>query len=206
MAFIPVDDVAVAEIVVNCQGQKCENTLYFKHGTLEWDEEQLTALGEALLEWWGMFVAPKVTQAAFVVEVKVTSLNSDVAPSVTVTSPPGVVKGEDLLQPLPNNTTLCISLRTGSRGKWARGRNYTIGMCTDHIVGNFANTDYVSSMVNAYNQIFPLAETLGCTWVVVSRHLNKVPRLTGVTYDVTAVIVADLALDSQRRRLVGRGQ
>jgi hypothetical protein len=43
------------------------------------------------------------------------------------------------------------------------------------------------------------------TWVVVSRFSGGVERVTGVTTPVVQAAYHDLNLDSQRRRLTGRG-
>jgi hypothetical protein len=65
----------------------------------------------------------------------------------------------------------------------------------------------VDGVVNGFNAYWTEVETNvpEAHLVVVSRVQNKVTLSQGLTYRVNAVIVTDNYVDSQRRRLTGRG-
>jgi len=50
-----------------------------------------------------------------------------------------------------------------------------------------------------------VADGLGADWVVVSRFHDNAPRTAGVVSFINAATVVDATVDSQRRRLPGRG-
>jgi hypothetical protein len=59
--------------------------------------------------------------------------------------------------------------------------------------------------VAAYSNVDDVIADFDGTWCVVSRHLDGLPRDIGITRKITTVILTDLTIDSQRRRLPGRG-
>lgn len=205
MAFIPAENTALVEFVCLFQDQICENTLYFRRDG-GWDLGSMTALWENCLNWWINFVEDYVSVNVELQEIKITDLTSDTAPVYSAAPSPkpnGNVTGD----PLPNNVSLAVSFRTSGRGRSSRGRNYVFGLAEAEVTGNVVEAGYLSTIQTAYDSVqSDIAVDLGADWVVVSRYHNKAPRTTALVQQVTAAVIVDPFVDSQRRRLPGRGR
>jgi hypothetical protein len=119
---------------------------------------------------------------------------------------PAVLTGADASGAMPNSTTICLSLRSDQRGRSARGRLYWLGLPRDGVVDNTVASDRLSAIVSALNLLRAAIETAGYEWSIVSFIHNGVPRVGGPVYFVVEnVIAVDNTIDSQRRRLPGRG-
>jgi hypothetical protein len=203
MAFIPVNNCVMAELRFTLDGQKVENTLYFQRASA-WTAPLGVLLGDHLYTWWVDNMAASLTDSLTLDSVHVTDLTAvdgfavDFVPDVAET---GVVGATSV----PNNCAICISFRTEARGRTGRGRNYIMGMPQTHVTLNTLDTADGIAFVAAYNALPTVAGASAATWVVVSRFLDSLPRDIGITRSITTVILLDLTIDSQRRRLPGRG-
>lgn len=205
MAFIPVPDTAEVEVIMELYGQRVENTLYFfKAGGHE--AEDLVALGSSIIDWWIERYAAFATSDVQLLEVIVTDLSSDTAPSIAVPAPASTF-GEAEPPSAPGNVTFTITFRTAERGRSARGRNYVVGIGESQITGNDVGATYRNLVSLAYNDLLsPGVQPDGEIWSVVSRQQDNIPLSVGVHRTITSTGFADSAIDSQRRRLRGRGQ
>ena len=72
---------------------------------------------------------------------------------------------------------------------------------------NTIDSTFASNIVGAYLQLVNPSTVLpaGWIWVVVSKQASGLPRTAGVFTEVFQALVVDLIVDSQRRRLPGRG-
>lgn len=212
MPFVPVLNTAEAQLVVRLDSQTMENTLFFQLPT-DPSAADLLSLGGDLIAWWGDNIAPQVSAAAELIEIVCTSLTSDTSPSVTSVPPVaalGLVSGDFL----PTNASLAVSFRTNLRGRSFRGRNYVIGLTESQVTGNHVSNVSVAAYKAAYEVLLPAggAFTDDWAWVVVSRfhgvdvNHKPIPRTAGVRTAVTSVVIVDDVIDSQRRRLPGRGR
>lgn len=203
MAFIPVTNTVMAELRFTLDGQQVENTLYFQRAS-PWTAPLGVLLGEHLLTWWTDFMADNLSDNIALDSVHVTDLTTvdgfavDAVPDGSI---PGVIGGDAL----PNNCAICISFRSEARGRSGRGRNYICGLARDSVVANTLTTGAGIAFVAAYNALPDVAGDSAATWVIVSRFLDGVPRDFGLTRSIITVILLDLTVDSQRRRLPGRG-
>jgi len=203
MAFIPVTNCVMAELRFTLDGQHVENTLYFQRASA-WTAPLGVLLGDHLFTWWVDNMAPDLSDAISLDTVHVTDLTTvsgfavDFVPAA---SEPGIVGNPSL----PNNCAICISFRTEARGRTGRGRNYICGIPQSHVTLNTLDTGDGIDFVAAYNALPTVAGASAATWVVVSRFLDGAPRAAGLTRSITTVILQDLTIDSQRRRLPGRG-
>jgi len=211
MPFVPVANTALVEIRMTADLQEVENTLYFEKATAL-TEGDLNDLGDAIITWWGDNIAPLVWAGVTVREVVCTDLSS--ASSLQVSRVPAAPLIGGLSVPaLPTSVSLTISFRTALRGRSFRGRNYIVGLTEGQTTGtNTVDSSLSDSFVTAYEQLLTLAGDLGLQWVVVSRFSGvdadekPIPRAAGVTTPITTVLVVDNIVDSQRRRLPGRGR
>jgi len=203
MAFVPVLDTVSASMRFTLWGQQIESTLYFKHSG-----EPTTEDLQDIADYVDDFAASKLLAAGLSVsmvyrETFVTWLATVTSPTAVSTVSAGAT-GSDGDASLPGNVCFCVTFRTAERGRSARGRNYVSGIPVGSQTGNTIPSAFADGIVGAYNALieFPLADW---TWVVVSRTQGGVSLLNGVTLPVTQAAYADLNLDSQRRRLTGRG-
>jgi hypothetical protein len=211
MPFVPVPDTVLAEIRMQQDSQKIENTLYFKGTSL--DVPTATTLATALIDWWTANIAPKTHVSLILSSVVITDLSSATGFQVGVaptTSTHGLITGSD---EMPNNVVATISFRTGSRGRSFRGRNYIAGLTNGQITANTLTSTAITDFLDAYNALLAVATAQDVVWVVASRFSGvdpvthkPIPRTTGITTEITNVLFADDTVDSQRRRLPGRGQ
>lgn len=211
MAFVPVPNTALVEIRMTQDVQEVENTLYFEFDAPP-DSTVLGALGEAILNWWTTNLAALLWSGLNVREIVCTDLTTATGPQVA-TVPETATHGTGGGQGLPNNASLSISFRTGFRGRSFRGRNYIIGLLESQTNSpNEVEQATVDAFVAAYTALLPVAEALSATWVVASRFSGvdgdhkPIPRTTGLTTPILSVVAADNIIDSQRRRLPGRGK
>jgi len=107
----------------------------------------------------------------------------------------------------PNETTYCVSLRTGVSGRSARGRFYWLGLAVANIatqnrVGALFRTNVTASVQTLIGAI----AADGYQWSIVSYISNGVPRPGGPVYfPVLTATTTDDIVDSQRRRRPGIG-
>jgi hypothetical protein len=135
-----------------------------------------------------------------------TDLSTQTSPTVTVTT--GLpITGTNTSDPLPNHVALCVSFRTNGRGRSARGRNYVSGFGEDAASGNTFSGTIANPIAQGYAALINSATyTLDWEWVVYSRYENGDPRTEALIAPVDNVVLTDLVVDSQRRRLPGRGR
>lgn len=111
-------------------------------------------------------------------------------------SPPQA--GGDFENSFPGNVAMCVSLRTALAGRRFRGRKYFSGIPLTKIAGNTLDSLFAGNVVSDINGLIAALNTNGTPLSIVS--------FVGVTVvPVTTAIMADLNVDSMRRRLTGRG-
>lgn len=203
MPFVPAENVAQVELRQRLDDQRVENTLYFLK-TVPISIGDLETISDVMRLWWEEALAPQVSLDLTLVEVFVTDLTTDTSPTFS-NSPSSPIPGEIAKEALPNNVALCVSFRTAGRGRSSRGRNYVAGLDIDSVLHNTVDPSRVEGIANAYQDITPRLDGLLFDWVVVSRFSGGVPRSAALVQPITSVIVVDPTVDSQRRRLPGRG-
>ena len=210
MPFVPVLNTVLVEIRMLLDSQRVENTLYFSSGSPP-SSPAMATLGNNIIAWWLENIAPITSTGVVVREVVVTDLTSDIGPQVTVV-PATPLAGLVADETLPNNVSIAVSFRTEQRGRSFRGRNYFVGLTDGFVNGNNVLGTFADDLVAAYDLLntTPFAPTW--TWSVVSRFSgvdpvtgDPIPRATGVITPITTVLVTDFTVDTQRRRLPGRG-
>jgi len=203
MPFIPFANTAGVQLIFNAEGQRCENTLYFDHGT-SMTVEDLETLAEVLVQWWDTDMQPLICGGVELVTVIVDDLSTETSPGIEWVSGLPLV-GTDDSGCQANNVALAITLLTSTRGRSFRGRNYILGVpISAKATANVVEETYAASLVSAYASLRADALVEGFEMVVASRYSLGAPRVAGVVTPVTNFRV-NLVLDSQRRRLPERG-
>lgn len=203
MPFIPVPNVVMAEVRMSLDFQRIENTLYFEFSTPP-TPGNLISLGNDLEGWFTSLFAPVVSSALALREIYLTDLTSVTGGTFTQV-PATLITGGQSSEALPNSVALSVSFRTAQRGRSFRGRNFLPGLTDAQVAQNTVTVGALGVIQNAYNQLPASLGGSGATWVVVSRFTGGAPRVTGLATPVTAVVIVDPTVDSQRRRLPGRG-
>lgn len=212
MPFIPVPNTVEAEMRMNLDGQKIENTLYFYTASGP-DLTNITQLASDLEGWWVSNCAPLLPVDVSLREIVITELTTSTGLQYTnsLTAPAAGTLGQPAL---PNNVSLAVSFRSAIRGRAYRGRNYVAALTEGQVTNSSVSQAVADAWAAAYNAIFTDVTNSPSTWVwaVVSRYFGvdsdgkPIPRTTGNAEPITTALVVDLTVDSMRRRLPGRGQ
>jgi len=203
MAFVEAPGIAEAALLYQSPGGEQVNTLYFI-GDVEWDVLSLLALGEDIAAWWVAKISGQVGGEIVLYGVRCTSLVSETAPSVVYDVNPPEPGTHTSAQRLPGNVTMTVTFRTATRGRSSRGRNYVVGLTENQVAGDVVNGAVVAAYVAGYQDLLTDVTANGATHVVLSRYTGGGPRPEGIGNPVISY-TSDGIVDSQRRRLTGRG-
>lgn len=205
--FIPVPGVVQVEMIYTLFSQRCENVYHVRmsNGTTIPTAADIQSL-LATFEAWEHNTGIGVRSSGVVLSL-LRGRNLDVQAGVVVERTPSTaVTGTLTGGAFPGNVTAAVSWRTGLGGRSYRGRSYHIGLVGSQISGNQLDATARTNLVTAYTA---LLNNVNTTWasglVVLSYAHNKFWRDAGVTTPILTVSI-DPNLDSQRRRLTGRGQ
>lgn len=204
MPFVPFANTAQVNVRGRLDGQRCENTLYFTAVDGPFTPSLLANLAETIKDTWAAELQPLKSSTCTMVEVFAFDLSTEGSFGYTAV-PTTPISGEAGAAPLPNNVSLAVSFRSAFRGRSGRGRNYWYGLVEDQFAGNNATGAIQTAILAGYDTLFAAALGEGYVHVVASRFHDNLPRAVGVTFPVNAVVITDSVLDSQRRRLPGRG-
>jgi hypothetical protein len=189
-------------------GQQYINRFYVRRqvATIPWTDvhlEEACSKAEAFLN---LNLAPLLSSQMVFTEIRARVMAPDLAPQFIL---PVNIQGGNQTQPLPNNVAACMTLSTGLAGRGGRGRMYVGGITRDAVQNssffpNFANTlnaAFQSGLLVRFSETGNTSMRL----VIYSQFQNNQPRPQALLTDVTAISMRDNTVDSQRRRLPGRG-
>lgn len=138
-----------------------------------------------------------LSQDLSVGEIVVRYMGDIGGPETTLAISPPMTGGEPVGSE-PGNVCLCVSLRSALAGRRFRGRKYFSGIPTGEAANNQIDSGVASGITGGITSLIGDLVSSGFPMQVVSFvGLSAVPVLTAV--------VTDLFVDSQRRRLTGRG-
>jgi hypothetical protein len=211
MPFIEAAKVILIEVRMMLDSQKVENTLW-AHTIDTVDGTTLAAAATAVKDWWVSDYGPLVSDLVTLREVVATDQTIETGPQVTI-SGEGAAGGQ-IGGCMPNNVTLSVSFHTTSRGRSFRGRNYIVGIPVEQLATtNAVEATWAAGFPTAYEALREALDAVDWTWGVLSRFSGvepdtgkPIPRASGLFTPIVSATLADLTIDSQRRRLPGRGQ
>lgn len=202
MEFIEVPNTMQVQLLFSQENQTSQNTLYFEKSSAIVGTD-FDAMGDFLKAWWNTNLAPSRVDDSVLFRISMADLTNE--SNIGFDYVEGLpIAGTSVSAPLPQNVALCIKFSTGFRGRSMRGRNYVGGLGQNQATGSSINAPSAASIVAAYDLLVTQNTLPDFTFVVVSRYNNLAPRATGITTPVLTVS-ANTTLDSQRRRLPGRG-
>lgn len=202
MPFIPCPETCRAEMFMVADGQKMENVFHFRDH-VPFTVERLEDVSVLLQNWATTRWALVASEHCSVVGFKITSLQNATAPVYEPTigeAIPGLV-AQDML---PLNVAAVVSWKTALRGRSYRGRTYHTGIPVTFVSGSLLLPVVQGSLVTEYSALLAAAISNDFQMVVCSLIHDNAVRLEGVATEIISLAV-DAPLDSQRRRLPGRG-
>lgn len=202
MTFVPAANVLEVQMVGTLAAQPVQNSLHVL-GPAVWTQASFDVLRANVTDLMNALKSGQSTDFSWI-RVDAVDLTSQTAPTYSHVIPGGIA-GTSASPSLPNNVAYCVSFRTAGRGRSSRGRNYIAGLSETHVTANNLSGTVISTFLAAYSAFSAACEADGFNWVVLSRFQNGQPRQAGLTQFVTAVVATDTVVDSQRRRLPGRG-
>lgn len=203
MAFVPVANTCLAELVMSLDGQVVENTLWFELQSGSLDLVSMGDLAAVLRSWWASEYADGVADDLSLNLIRITDMSTSSGLLLEYnTSLPanGLVVDESL----PNSIAAVVQFRSNQRGRSYRGRNYIPGIPGNSVVVNTLLTAYRDAFVTTYENLQTLALAEGWLHVIVSRFSGGATRPSGITTPVMRYFV-DGVVHNQRRRTVGVG-
>lgn len=180
-----------------CLGQVVENVWGVQTGAPPTVGE-LSNINDIFHTAYGSLLLP-MSAAMSIGEITSRYLGDATGPEVTLSITPPML-GLVEVDPNPNNVALCVSLRSALAGRRFRGRKYFSGIPKPDATGNTISTAFCDAIVDVIN-----------TWIIGELNSNGTPlsiiSLTGLTLvPVLTALCVDNFVDSQRRRLTGRGR
>lgn len=198
MPITAFPNVARVEVRATLDGQQVENTFKVLY-SLGIDQAALDALASLTISTWNTGALTLYSNLVTMREVVCTDLTAGSGLQSTQAFAPGII-GTNGGNALPNNVTFSVKRITGLSGRSNRGRVYWFGMTDAQVtsanqVTNTFKTNVVDFLTSYDNDL-----TLANFEEVIAS------GATGNINGVRAYVAADDTLDSQRRRLPGRGR
>lgn len=203
MAYIPAINVAKVGVDFTLSGQKVAMTFHFKKEG-GWDIDGLEDLGAAMILWAVNELMTGISQEILLTGATAVDLTTATSPSVALpVTPPEA--GGIALPSIASNAAACVTARTPQRGRSFRGRNYVPGLATDALEdAGFLTLGALSFLTSCWSELDTVEDTTSSTHGVASFQSNLAPRAAALFTPYTSYTM-DQPLDSQRRRLPGRG-
>jgi hypothetical protein len=184
-------------------GQKLVNVFHFKRAGGFADPTLLADLAADVITAWADHIQDLQVPQVTGLTVAAVDLTSASGSGIEI---PNTLHGNGSNSPLPTNVTVSTKWITGFTGRSFRGRTYFIGLSGEQIAGNDLTLGAAGDIESSWNAFFDQLTAAGHTMVVVSYRAGGVPRTTAVATPIIGAVLADNHLDSQRRRLTGRGE
>jgi len=204
--FIPAPNCVSIELIYYSFVAICENQLHVELAAPA-SLSDLQAIRAIVNTWdsgnWKNRRAAGVSLA----RIRTKALDTNTSP-VEDFNLPTIRPGTQSNPTCPLNVTFCIKLGTGLTGRSYRGRLYAPGISISSCVNvNTLDATEASALIASLGALNTAlqAGSPASHIVVLSYRNNFAWRTTAVPTAVTTFSYADLALDSQRRRLNGRG-
>lgn len=203
MPFIPTADVLQVNVRFALGGQQVENVLHFSYAASDFNTAAFNIYNVIQDTWW--------TAIRAVLSNQLTSTGCYIVDQASASGPVASygsftqTTGQSSIFAAPGNVAFGVTHRTAARGRSFRGRTYICGIPADQVSQSRVSDGFLSVAVSSFNALRNAAIDANIPFVIVSRYANKAPRAAGVATLVTASVAVDNVVDSQRRRLPGRG-
>lgn len=217
MSFIPAENTAQVRILQELHGQAVQNVQYVQNATV-WGSADLAALSNLYITWWNDHFADNVHSDLHLVGVAARDMTTADAAGVEIQAP--ALSGGNLNTGggMPGNVALTVKLKSGLTGRNRNGRQYVAGLSEENVNGNTVTDVRRDGILLAFGELRDALIGAGYTPVVASFYdgtalvlqsngetvKRPIPRATALLTPIEQY-TADTNLDSQRKRLAGRG-
>lgn len=203
MAYIPIPNSVKASLDFTWGGQNVAITMGWTKAS-EIQGSDLITLAVALKDWADDYLMNHLNSGIILVNVNCTDVSTESGYSYDyqlVTPRAGSETGVAVA----NNVCAVVTSRTVLRGRSYRGRNYIPGLSNASLLNTVQLTSTAQAALLAdFYALFDVETAVGMWRSVHSRRHNNADRTTGVAERIWTYTI-DSYLDSQRRRLAGRG-
>jgi len=202
MAFIPVPNSASLCFDFVSAGQNWQFCLTVRKSSGSITPSDLNILSGEGHGWWTSTLKALLGSWNTLKQVRATDISvQGGAQDVDIVSEAGTASGTIMAL----NAPMCVSLRTQKRGRSYRGRVYVSGIVQANMNDAVLwGSGAVTAFPAAFATLQTSLDTAGFDVVVASKQHNLVTTNPAETNEVIA-FTADNKIDSQRRRLSGRG-
>lgn len=200
--FIPAEKTAKVELIYTQNNQRVENVFYLQlENTIETDDVGTIAVnvGNA----FSAHIPPIFNENTTLVLIRVTDVSVE---NSFIRDSSVNINGDLLGAGVPGNVTVAVTFASGLTGRSQRGRLFQVGLDDGQIDGNDLTAGTPAAIADAWSDFFAqlATDTLAATHVIASYCHNGSWRTNAQLTPVLSYF-CDNHLDSQRRRLTGRG-
>jgi len=203
MAFQEVINTVQIEVRMELHGEPYENTFFYQRAT-EPTQAELQALvndlGDYVVSDWLQLVGDEMVGNS--VYGRGLTYAEDIQ---AISLAPSGVAGAYTSATEAGSVCIAIKRTAGLTGRSTRGRIYFGGIPEVKQSGNTLDPTYGLDVVEMIEGFDAVAIALSWTPVIVSRFNAGIVRPSGVTYPIVTWQLDNFDIDSQRRRLAGRG-
>jgi len=205
MPFVPATNVVQAELIYAWDTQIVETVLHYQLAG-GYDIPKMILLGAALRTAWAGGCQGSMSSAVTLNQIRLTDLTTISSPVVNYSVGLPLAGALVATPALPNSIALVMTKRTDFRGRSFRGRIYHPGLTEADVAANQVTPVRVTALLTSYSNLINITDSGANVhkMVVVSRFTGGAARGAAVVTLVTS-ISSDGSVDSQRRRLPGRG-
>lgn len=203
MPFQAVPNVLQTDVVMTYGGQTCINTFYtFNAGGWESlpDVETVT---DQTASW--VVATWRVNFSSSLIFERVESRDIGLAEGLYYSVDLPFTPGSNANPGSPSNVSLAIKRVSHLTGRRNRGRIYLVGIPETETTQTAVNDAYAANCADDLNILNGLIVTAGFIPVIVSRVGEGGLGNPGTSIPIASWQVGDVFIDSQRRRLAGRG-
>jgi hypothetical protein len=204
--FIPVPNTASVELIWSVGSLLSENIIHVTKGSA-YSLSDLVAVRTIVDNWDNATWKPQRSASAFLTRIRSRGLDS-ASGALDDYQLPAARAGTAGGQICTPSVAFVLKLTTALAGRSYRGRLYIGNLVTPSLTANSTALAQATAdaQVTCWNTLKTNLAAGGHTLTVVSLRQNKNWRLVGAATPVTGISYSDLNLDSQRRRLAGRGR
>lgn len=204
MAFIPIPNSVKVSVEWLVAGQEVVLTFTVRKPSAV-TQTDVNNIRDVMHNWASNNLRNLMHSGAQYQRTYVVDLSSENGPFAEAV-PPAAVFGSIGGVAAANNVALAVSHRTAQRGKSFRGRVYLGGLAAGSLqTATTISPTFVTTIAGVWALLVGALTAQAYQLAVPSRQANKQPRVTGLSTPVSLVLI-DAFLDSQRRRLAGRGE
>lgn len=200
-AYIPLPEGAQVVVSYTEFGSVFENVLYFtKAGG--WDAAALQDLADSVQVNFAANMGGVVSSDASLIHVRAIDVSSAIGP---VADNSAASAGLRVNPGLPGNVTLAIKFTTALRGRSYRGRMYLVGLSEDMVLGQAVDAAVLPDILLGVQSWIEAVEADSGGVHVVASYCQLSEWLVAAVATPVTGYSSDGFIDSQRRRLAGRG-